>query len=77
MLMFEGEITQTKVPPNKAEFEREVVIWIDETSNELEITLDLNTFQKNGFQVGDKLTIKIEKQADFDSLARDFFKENQ
>ncbi|CAI2718544.1 hypothetical protein [Nitrospina watsonii] len=77
MIMFEGEITQTKVPPNKAEFERELVIWIEETSNEIEITLDLNTFQKNQFAVGDKLSIKIEKQMDFDSLARDFFKENQ
>lgn len=77
MIVLEGEITQIKIAPNKAEYEREVVIWIEESSNEIELTLDMNTFQKYQFEVGDKLSIKVEKQMDFDALARDFFKENQ
>jgi len=77
MIVLEGEITQIKIAPNKAEYERELVIWIEESSNEIELTLDMNTFQKYQFEVGDKLSIKVEKQMDFDALARDFFKENQ
>lgn len=77
MIVLEGEITQIKIAPNKAEYERELVIWIEESHNEFELTLDLNTFQKYQFEVGDKLSIKVEKQMDFDSLARDFFKENK
>lgn len=77
MIVLEGEITQIKIAPNKAQYERELVIWIEESSNEIELTLDMNTFQKYQFEVGDKLSIKVEKQMDFDALARDFFKENQ
>jgi len=77
MIVLEGEITQIKIAPNKAEYERELLIWIEESTNEIELTLDMNTFQKYQFEVGDKLSIKVEKQMDFDALARDFFKENQ
>jgi len=74
MIEMEGEITQTTVPPNKADQEREVTIWIEESSNEIELTLGLELFQKYDFKVGDKLSIKIDKKLDFDALAQDFFK---
>ena len=74
MIDMEGEITLTTVPPNKADQEREVTIWIEETRNEIEITLRLETFQKLELKVGDKLSIKINKKLDFDAMAQDLFK---
>ena len=74
MIQLEGEITQTTVPPNKAEQERGVTIWIQQIESEIEMTFSLEVFQKYQFAVGDKLSIKIEKQLDIDAMARDFFK---
>ncbi len=74
MIQLEGEITQTTIPPNKAEQEREVTIWIQQIESEIEMTFSLEIFQKYAFEVGDKLSIKIEKQLDIDAMARDFFK---
>jgi len=75
MINLEGEITQTSVPPNKAEVERDVTIWVEQTENEIEMTFPLETFQKYQFQVGDKLSIQIDKKMDFDAMARDLFKQ--
>ncbi len=74
MIQLEGEITQTTVPPNKAEQEREVTIWIQQIESEIEMTFSLETFQKYDFEVGDKLSIQIDKKMDIDAMARDFFK---
>ncbi len=74
MIDMEGEITQTTVPPNMADRVREVTIWIEESGNEIEITLRLEAFQKYDLKVGDKLSIKIDKKLDFDSMAQDLFK---
>ena len=74
MIDMEGEITQTTVPPNMADRVREVTIWIEESGNEIEVTLGLEAFQKHDLKVGDKLSIKIDKKLDFDALAQDFFK---
>ncbi|MDH5762144.1 MAG: hypothetical protein OEZ51_04105 [Nitrospinota bacterium] len=76
MIYLEGEITQTSVPPNKAEVEREVTIWIQQTENEIGLTFSLEEFQKYQFSVGDKLSIQIDKKLDIDALARDFFKKD-
>ncbi len=73
MIQLEGEITQTAVPPNKAEIEREVTIWIQQIESEIEMTFSLETFQKYQFEVGDKLSIQIDKKMDIDAMARDFF----
>ncbi len=73
MIQLEGEITETRVPPNKAEVERDVTIWVQETENEIEISLPLEDFQKFQFQVGDKLSITINKKLDIDAMARSFF----
>lgn len=77
MLILEGEVTRTAAPPNKADQFRVVSIWISETEDEMELTLPLNEFLKYDFQEGDKLSIKIDKQFDIDSLARDLFKQGQ
>ena len=74
MIQLEGEITQTTIPPNKAELERQVTIWIQQIESEIEMTFSLEVFQKYEFQVGDKLSIKIEKQLDIDAMAQHFFK---
>jgi hypothetical protein len=74
MIQLEGEITQTSVPPNKADVERDITIWIQQTENEIDLTFSLEEFQKYQFEVGDKLSIQIDKQLDIDAMARDFFK---
>ena len=76
MIELEGEITQTSVPPNKAEIERDVTIWIQQLESEIDLTFSLETFQEYQFEVGDKLSIKIQKQLDIDAMARDFFKKD-
>ncbi len=76
MIQLEGEITQTTVPPNKAETERDITIWVQQTENEIEMTFSLEVFQKYQFQVGDKLSIQIDKKLDIDAMARDFFKKD-
>ncbi|MCH7651963.1 MAG: hypothetical protein IIA63_12515 [Nitrospinae bacterium] len=73
-MQLEGEITQTTIPPNKAELERQVTIWIQQIESEIEMTFSLEVFQKYQFEVGDKLSIKIEKKLDIDAMARDLFK---
>lgn len=74
MIVLEGEVTQTNAPPNQAEFFRTVTIWVEQTEDEIELTFPLEEFKKYGFQEGDKLSIKIDKQFDIDKMAQDLFK---
>lgn len=74
MIVLEGEVTQTIAPPNQAEFFRTVTIWVEQTEDEIELTFPLEEFKKYGFQEGDKLSIKIDKQFDIDKMAQDLFK---
>ena len=74
MIILEGEVTRTAVPPNKAEVERDIAIWIEETCNEIELTFSLENFQKYQIEVGDKVSIKIDKKLDIDRLTQDLLK---
>ena len=73
MIQLEGEITETSVPPNKAEVERDVTIWVQQTENEIEMTFSLEQFQKYNFEVGDKLSIQIDKKLDIDAHGSGLF----
>ncbi len=75
MITLEGEVTQTSAPPNQAEQYRTVTIWVEQTEDEIEFTFPLDEFRKYGFQEGDKLSIKIDKQFDIDKMAQDLFKQ--
>jgi len=77
MMNLEGEITEINIPPNNAEVERTLTIWVSPTENEFELTLELEVFQKYNFEVGDKLSITVDKKPDFDKMAMDFFKSNK
>ena len=74
MLYLEGEITETSIPPNKAELERELTIWVETTENEINLTVTLETFKQYDFKVGDKLSIQIDKRLDIDRLTQDLLK---
>lgn len=74
MLYLEGEITETTVSPNKAELERELTIWVETTENEINLTVTLEAYKQYGFQVGDKLSIQIDKRLDIDKLTQDLLK---
>ncbi len=74
MLYLEGEITETQVPPNKAEVERELTIWVETTENEINLSVPLETFQQYNFQVGDRLSIQVDKRLDIDKLTQDLLK---
>lgn len=73
MITLEGEITETTSPPNKAGQQKMVTIWIPETEEHMEFTFDLGKFQESGMKVGEKVSIKIEKVFDIDSLTPKFF----
>jgi len=74
MIQIDGEITEISCPPNKADQFRDVTIWIPESEEHVEITFGLEPFQSSGFVVGDKISIKVEKKLDIDSLTRDLLK---
>jgi hypothetical protein len=71
MIVLEGEITELNTPPNKADQFRELTIWVPETGEHVEITCYVHEIQKAGFEEGSKISIKIEKEFDVDSLTRD------
>lgn len=71
MITLDGEITEITCPPNKADQFREVTIWLPDTEEHLELTFFLTQFQEAGLEVGDKISIKLEKKFDIDSLTRD------
>ena len=56
------------------EQERELTIWVETTENEINLTVTLDTFKQYGFQVGDKLSIQIDKRLDIDKLTQDLLK---
>jgi hypothetical protein len=74
MILLEGEITEVNTPPNKADQFRELVIWIPETGEHLELTCYIHEIQKESLEEGCKISIKIEKKFDVDALTRDLFK---
>ena len=74
MILLDGEITEINTPPNKADQFRERTIWIPETGEHLEIMCFIHELQKSDLEEGNKISIKIEKKFDVDSLTRDLLK---
>ena len=74
MITLEGEITEINCPPNKADQFRSISIWLPETGEHVELTLFLTAFKESGFAEGDKITIKMDKKFDIDSLTQDLMK---
>jgi hypothetical protein len=74
MIQVDGEITEINTPPNKADQFRDVTIWLPETEEHVEFRFFLETFQSAGFTEGDKISIKLEKKFDIDSLTQDLMK---
>ena len=74
MILLEGEITEVNTPPNKADQFRELTIWIPETGEHLELTCNIHEIKNAGLEEGNKVSIKIEKKFDIDSLTRDLLK---
>ena len=74
MILLDGEITEINTPPNKADQFRELTIWIPETCEHVEITCFNHELQKSDLEEGNKISIKIEKKFDVDSLTRDLLK---
>ena len=74
MILLDGEITEVNTPPNKAEQFRELTIWIAETGEHLELTCNIQDIKSAGLEEGNKVSIKIEKKFDIDSLTRDLLK---
>ncbi len=74
MILLEGEISEINTPPNKADQFRELSIWIPETEEHVELTCFIHEVQKAGLEEGSKISIKIEKKFDIDSLTRDLLK---
>ncbi|MZH46281.1 MAG: hypothetical protein F3739_04515 [Nitrospinae bacterium] len=73
-MLLEGEISEINTPPNKADQFRELSIWIPETEEHMELTCFMHEVQKAGLEEGSKISIKIEKKFDIDSLTRDLLK---
>ena len=71
MITLDGEITEINCPPNKTEQFREVTLWVSDTEEHVELTVGLAELQSSGMAVGDKITIKIDKKFDIDSLTKD------
>ena len=71
MIQIDGEITEITTPPNKADQFRDVSIWLPETEEHVEFKFALEPFQSAGLVEGDKISIKLEKKFDIDSLTQD------
>ena len=74
MIQVDGEITEITCPPNKADQFRDLTIWLPESEDHVELTVPLTEFQSAGFTEGDKISIKLEKKFDIDSLTQDLMK---
>jgi hypothetical protein len=74
MITLDGEITEITSPPNKADQFRSVTIWLPESEEHVELTLGLEEFKKSGMVIDDKITIKIDKKFDIDSLTQNLLK---
>ena len=73
-MTLDGEITEVTSPPNKADRLRCVTIWVPETEEHIEMTFLMEDFQKAGLDEGDKITIKVDKKFDIDTMAQGLFK---
>ncbi|UCD12806.1 MAG: hypothetical protein JSU88_08665 [Nitrospinaceae bacterium] len=73
-MTLDGEITEITSPPNKADQFRSVTIWLPESEEHVELTLGLEEFKKSGMVIDDKITIKIDKKFDIDSLTQNLLK---
>jgi len=74
MITIDGEITEISTPPNKADQFRNITIWLPDTVEHIELTLALEEFKSAGFSEDDKITIKIDKKFDIDSLTQNLLK---
>ncbi len=74
MITIDGEITEISTPPNKADQFRNVTIWLPGTEEHIELMLALEEFKSAGFSEDDKITIKIDKKFDIDSLTQNLLK---
>ena len=74
MIKIEGEITEISSPPNRADVLRTVSIWLNQTEEDMDFTLDLEELKKSQMKVGDKVTIQIDKRFDVDTFTNELFK---
>ena len=73
-MTLEGEITEITSPPNKADRQKSITIWIPTTEEHIEMTFQIEDFKNSGLVEGDQISIKIEKKFDIDAMAQDLFK---
>ena len=73
-MTLEGEITEVTSPPNKADRQKSITIWIPTTEEHIEMTFPMESFQKEDLGEGDQITIKVDKKFDIDAMAQDLFK---
>jgi hypothetical protein len=73
-MTLEGEITEVTSPPNKADRQKSITIWIPTTEEHIEMTFQIEDFKNSGLVEGDQISIKIEKKFDIDAMAQDLFK---
>ena len=74
MISMDGEVTEINNPPNRSADFREVTIWVDDTEEHIEMTINLTALTNSGIGVGDKISIKLDKKFDIDSLTQDLMK---
>ncbi len=74
MISMDGEVTEINNPPNRSADFREVTIWVNDTEEHVEMTIHLAALKNAGIEVGDKISIKIDKKFDIDSLTQDLMK---
>jgi hypothetical protein len=74
MISMDGEVTEINNPPNRSADFREVTIWVDDTEEHIEMTLNLAALKSSGIEVGSKISIKLDKKFDIDSLTQDLMK---
>ncbi len=74
MIIMDGEVTEINNPPNRSADFREVTIWVDDTEEHVEMTINLTALKNSGIEVGDKISIKLDKKFDIDSLTQDLMK---
>ena len=46
MILLDAEITEVNTPPNKADLLRELIIWVPETEEHIELTCSVHDFNK-------------------------------
>ena len=74
MINMDGEVTEINNPPNRSADFREVTIWVDDTEEHIEMTINLAALKNSGIEVGSKISIKLDRKFDIDSLTQDLMK---